>query len=137
MGAEIWTSGPEIDISLSGAGPSAEEIPAIGIVDTGASCVCIDQRILLRLGLTPIDRKQMQVADGTWVTATAYMARLKVRGLRFDEWFKVFGVKMPVSSSRVLLGRSFLRRYHVTYSGPDEIFHWSHANGPYYEDHDG
>ena len=136
MGPQIWTSGPEIDISLSGAGPSSEVIPAIGIVDTGASCVCVDQRILLRLGLTAIDRKEMQVADGTRVMATAYMARLRVPGLGFDEWFKVFGVKMPVASPRVLLGRSFLRRYHVTYSGPDEIFHWSYA-ARLYEDHDG
>lgn len=136
MGPQIWTSGPEIEITLSGGGPSLEEIPAIGIVDTGASCVCVDQRILLRLGLTAIDRKQMQVADGTWVTAVAYMARLRVPGLRFDEWFKVFGVKMPTASSRVLLGRSFLQRYHVTYSGPDEIFHWSYA-ARFYEEHDG
>lgn len=79
----------------------------------------------------------MQMADGTWCSANGFMARLVIPGLHFDEWFKVFGVKMKNPSSRVLLGRTFLSRYHVTYNGPQELFHWFHAGPPMFEEHDG
>jgi hypothetical protein len=110
---------------------------AVGVVDTGASCVCLDVSIPLQFGLTPIDRKRMQVADGTWVEAAGYMLQIRVPGLGYDQWTKVFGVKMKHPSTRVLLGRTFLAGYHVTYSGPDQWFHWYKAGPAFYEEHDG
>lgn len=137
MGPEIWASGPEIEIALRDSAVAAMETHAIGVVDTGASCVCADIQLLLQLGLTPIDRKRMQVADGTWVEAAGFMAQLRVPGLRFDQWVKVFGVKMKYPSTRVLLGRTFLAGYHVTYDGPAQRFHWHRAGPPLYEEFDG
>lgn len=137
MGPEIWASGPEIAISLQGTDLSTAALSAVGIVDTGASCVCLDQSIPLQLGLQAIDRTQMQVADGTWVPALGFMIRLTIPELKVDDWIKAFGVKMRYPSSRVLLGRSFLSDYHVTYNGPDQTFHWFRAAPPIYEDLDG
>lgn len=116
---------------------SVEALKLTGVVDTGASCVLLDQRILLDLGLEDIDRRPITVADGTSVPALGFMAQLRVPGLQFDQWFKVFGVKMQHPSARVLLGRTFLAGYHVTYSGPDQWFHWQRASPPVFEDFDG
>lgn len=71
----------------------------------------------------------MQVADGNLVDTTAYMAGMIIPGLRFEEIVEVFAVEMPRPSSRVLLGRSFLKHYIVTYNGPEELFHYFHAAG--------
>jgi hypothetical protein len=64
----------------------------------------------------------MQLADGTIVPATGYAARLIIPALGYDSEFEVFGVPMERPSSRVLIGRSFLRRYNVNYNGPAERF---------------
>jgi hypothetical protein len=137
VGPTIWGSGPEIDITLRDTVMSTSEVSVTGVVDTGASCVLLDQSVLFQLGLSPIDRTSIQVADGTQRPALGFMVQLKVPGLRFDQWFKVFGVKMQHPSTRVLLGRTFLAGYHVTYSGPDQWFHWSAAGPAVYEDNDG
>lgn len=137
MGAQIWASGPEIDITLRDTVMSTAEMVVTGVVDTGASCVLMDQSLLFQLGLEPIDRRPIVVADGTSVPALGFQVQLKVGGLKFDQWFKVFGVKMKYPSTRVLLGRTFLTSFHVTYSGPDQWFHWYKAGPAQYEEHDG
>jgi hypothetical protein len=136
VGPEVWASGPEIDIVLAGSAPNAPEARALGVVDTGASCICADLSILLQLGLTCIDRKQMQVADGTWVEASGFMCRLQIPQLGYRQLVKIFGVKMRYPSTRVLLGRTFLSDYHVTYDGPSQTFRWHRAGPQFYEDHD-
>jgi hypothetical protein len=78
----------------------------------------------------------MQMADGTIVQATAYAARLIIPALGFDDEAEVFGVPMDLPSSRVLIGRSFLRRYIVNYNGPAERFEFHEISAPSYEDHD-
>jgi sarcosine oxidase gamma subunit len=77
------------------------------------------------------------VADGTEVPAIGYMVQMRIAGLKFDQWIKVFGVEMKYPSTRILLGRSFLAGYHVTYSGPDEWFVWHKAGPVLYEEFDG
>lgn len=130
-----WVTGPEIELAI--ASPNGPSEPAVGIVDTGASVVCMDRRIAVRLGLTAINRKPMQLADGAIVDATGYAARLIVPELSFDDEFEVFGVQMEHPSSRVLIGRSFLRRYNVNYNGPLERFEFHEAFPSLTEDHDG
>lgn len=137
MGPTVWVSGPNIPITLRDTVVSTSEVELLGVVDTGASCVLLDQGVLLRLGLTAIDRQQMMVADGTSVPALGFMVQLRVPDLKFDQWVKVFGVKMTYPSNRVLLGRSFLAGYHITYSGPEELCHWQNAGPPTYADEDG
>ncbi len=108
-----------------------------GIIDTGASAICMDRRIARRLGLTSIDRKPMEMADGASTEAVAYMVQMSIPDLDYSEWTKVFGIDMKFPTSRILLGRSFLRRYHLTYDGPREIFHYQLAGPTNYEEHDG
>jgi predicted aspartyl protease len=137
VGPVIWVSGPDIDIELRGSDASLPPVAATGIIDTGASAICMDHRIPKQLGLTSVDRKPMQMADGTSTDAVGYMVRLRIEGLGVDEWIKAFGIKMTYPSTRVLLGRSFLQRYHLTYLGPEQLFHYYHAGAPVvYEEHD-
>jgi predicted aspartyl protease len=103
----------------------------IGIVDTGASVICLDKRVALRLGLTAVNRKPMEVADGTQIMATIYMAEMQIEGLGFRDWVEVFALPMTRPSSRVLLGRSFLKNYLVTYNGPEGLFHYFDPRSPY------
>ena len=130
-----WVTGPEIDLTV--ASPSGGSHSAVGIVDTGASVICMDQRIPVQLGLTATNRKPMQMADGTTVRATGYAARLIIPALGFDNEFEVFGVPMLHPSSRVLIGRSFLRRYNVNYNGPAERFEFHEISYATYEEPDG
>jgi hypothetical protein len=78
----------------------------------------------------------MQMADGSIVQATAYAARLIIPALGFDDEAEVFGVPMDLPSSRVLIGRSFLRRYIVNYNGPAERFEFHEISSATYHDHD-
>ena len=139
MHTQIWMSGPVIEITLRGSDPDSAPVPLQAIVDTGASGICIDRRIALNLGLISSNRPRVEMADGTIVQATAYRAVMKVAGLHFDDWVEVTAFEMALPSSRVLLGRSFLRRYSINYDGPTETFYWYNANSGRlsdYADHD-
>lgn len=79
----------------------------------------------VELALTAINIKTMVVADGSDVQATVYMAEMSVPELDFCDWVEVHGLPMKRATSRVLIGRSFLSRYHVTYNGPEDRFHYA------------
>lgn len=140
MGAQVWVSGPLVGITLHGSDPTTPTETLDGIIDTGASVICLDKRVATRLGLTAVNRKPMEVADGTVVEAVVYMAEMTITGLGFRDWVEVFALPMDRPSQRVLLGRSFLRNYHVTYNGPDELFHFHKPTpttfGPHFGDFD-
>jgi predicted aspartyl protease len=127
VSVELWVSGPLIDITLHGASASTPVERLEGIIDTGASVICLDKRVALRLGLTAVNRKMMEVADGSSLDATIFMAEMAIAGLGFRDWVEVYALPMTRPSNRVLLGRSFLKKYHVTYNGPDETFHYFDA----------
>ena len=67
------------------------------------------------------------MADGSEVIATSFLARMTIADLEFDSLVEVYGVPMSQPSSRVLLGRSFLRRYIVTYNGLEERFYYERS----------
>lgn len=112
-----------------------------GVIDTGASVICVDARVVKRLGLVASNRRPVQMADGRLEVATIYTARMIVPALSFDDLVQVFAIEMKSDSpiSRVLIGRSFLSKYIVNYDGPRERFEF-HEMGQssdfYYADHD-
>lgn len=117
----------------------SEQASLVGIIDTGASCICVDSRVPKRLGLVSSDRKLVQMADGRFQTSTVYTARMSVPALGFDDYVQVNAVDMEYPSDRVLLGRSFLKDYIVNYDGPRERFefHETSRGEEFYEvDHD-
>lgn len=135
MGTEIWVSGPVIEIGLSGPDGKTEQLQAL--IDTGASTICIDRRIALRLGLQAVDITSMEVADGTCIPASIYAARLTVPELQFDDFERVAAIEMETPSNRVLLGRSFLRHFITTSNGRDARFHYQRVGPIVYEEWDG
>ena len=123
-----WVTGPQIDMTVRGAdGTSTQAL--IGIIDTGASVICTDRRIPVRLGLTAINLKTMIVADGSEVEATVFAGELTIPALDFQDWVELHGMAMKSETNRVLLGRSFMAPYHVTYAGPEERFYFSRSPG--------
>ena len=133
---ELWVSGPIIDITLHGSTPDLPTEQLQGIIDTGASVICVDKRVALKLGLTAINRKRMEVADGSIVESTVYMAEMAIEGLGFRNWVEIHALPMMRPSARVLLGRSFLKNYLVTYNGPNETFHYYRPTAHAYSTYD-
>ena len=128
-------SGPTIEIGLAAPAGNPERLSAL--IDTGASTICLDRRVALRLGLQSVDQTLMEVADGTRVSATVYAARLIIPELGFDDWERVAAINMQFPSDRVLLGRSFLRHFITTYHGRDGLFHYHRIRSALYEEWEG
>ncbi len=139
MPGRTWVTGPVVELELYGDDPDAPRVSLDGIIDTGASCICVDSRVVKQLGLVASDRKPMEMADGRIEISTIYTARLSIPDLGFDDYVRVHAVEMQRRSRRVLLGRSFLKAYIVNYNGPSERFefHESPGGSEYaYPDHD-
>lgn len=139
MRRRSWVTGPDVSLALHGDGPNAETEALNGIIDTGASIICIDNRIAKRLGLIASNRKGVQMADGRVVVSAIYAARMTIPVLEFDDIVQVCGVEMDFPSTRVLIGRSFLKDYIVNYDGPKERFEFhetDRGNEYFHYDHD-
>lgn len=104
-------------------GYSSEEIlpPATvetrGLIDTGASDVCIDYRIALQLGLKAIDQSFVGIV-GSSTLATIYLGRLLIPEIQFDRIMPLYALKVRQPTHDVLVGRSVLQNYLVTFDGP-------------------
>jgi predicted aspartyl protease len=121
-------TGPNVELTLYGLDAHAESAALDGVIDTGASVICIDSRIAKRLGLIASNRKLVQMADGRLATSSIYTARMTIQALGFDDLVQVYAIEMDYPSGRVLLGRSFLKDYIVNYDGPRERFEFHETN---------
>lgn len=129
MAGRTWLTGPVVELELYGDNPAAGRVPLDGIIDTGASCVCVDSWVVKQLGLVASDRVFMEMADGRREISTVYTARMSIPALGFEDYVRVHAVEMERRSSRVLLGRSFLKAYIVNYDGPRERFEFHETSG--------
>lgn len=135
---ELAVLGPVIDIEICGANTVGAGIMARGLIDTGASGICLDEKIATRLGLIKIDEKELRVVGGGAFMSAVYMGLIRVPLLEFSEIMPVCAVPMRNDSHEVLLGRSFLKNFIVTFNGPEGMFHFSHPPRPpgIYDDFD-
>jgi predicted aspartyl protease len=140
---ELAAVGPVVEIVIRAPGPplrspdwkpgfNRESVPARGLIDTGASDVCIDARMAVELGLTETGQEPVGVAGGVSVFSTVYAGILEVPELGFSELMPLYSLKMRHPTHDVLLGRSFLRNFIVTFDGPEGIFHFYRPRGPDY-----
>ncbi len=139
MKGKTWVTGPDVDLMLFGEDADTKPEALQGVIDTGASCICLDGRVVKRLGLVASDRKPVQMADGRIEISTVYTARMSIPALGFDDYVQVNAVDMETPSTRLLLGRSFLKDYIVNYDGPRERFefHETSRGSEFYDiDHD-
>ncbi len=138
MPSRTWITGPNVELALFSE-DGGEAVNLDGVIDTGASVICADSRIPKRLGLLASYRKRVQMADGRIALSSVYTARMLIQALGFDDLVQIYGIDMDFPSTRVLLGRSFLKDYIVNYDGPRERFEFHETNrGPefYFPEHD-
>lgn len=144
--AELAALGPIIDIVIRSPQLPAqadrqphqrEATPARGLIDTGATDVCIDVTLAAELGLIWTGREQVGVAGGASIMADVFAGILEVPELGFSEMVPLYALKTRRPTHDVLLGRSFLRNFIVTFDGPQGVFHFYKPTIFEYPEHDG
>jgi hypothetical protein len=112
-----------VDIGLKSRSASGE-LPDLALksvralIDTGAGGDCIDDGLAQSLGLPVTDEGEISGIGGKH-KAYIYTARLWVPGLKRLLFQPFTGVKLRQGEQwhQVILGRSFLRQYRLTYDG--------------------
>lgn len=100
-----------------------------GLIDTGASDVCIDYRMAQDLRLRQIDQQTVATPGGS-LLAAVYLGVLEVPALDFRKPMPLFALKVARASYNVILGRSFLSDYIITFDGPSGMFHFDTPTQP-------
>jgi predicted aspartyl protease len=88
------------------------------LIDTGASDVCIDFRIAHDLNLRQIDQRTVGTLGGS-IPAAVYVGVLEVPALGFKKVMPLYAFRVRRVSFSVVLGRTFLSNYIVTFNGPE------------------
>lgn len=105
-------------------GQSVVPVPVAGIkgvnalVDTGATESCIDSLLASHLNLPIVDRRKISGTYGSH-EVNIHLAQVYVPALNFTVYGAFAGVHLAAGgqSHRVLIGRTFLRHYTMTYEG--------------------
>lgn len=105
--------------SAAGQKPDLPRKRVKALIDTGAGGDCIDDELAKALNLPITDEGEISGVGGKH-HANIYTARLYIPQLDRLLFQPFTGVKLQQGEQwhRVILGRSFLRRYHLVYSGP-------------------
>jgi hypothetical protein len=104
--------------SAAGSLPDLEQKGVRALIDTGAGGDCIDDDLASALGLPITDEGEISGVGGRH-RAFIYTARLYVPALDKLLFQPFTGVKLRQGDQwhQVILGRSFLRPYKLTYEG--------------------
>lgn len=113
-----------VDVGLRSLAPAGEppDLPAKRIhalIDTGAGGECIDDELAQSLRLPTVEEGRMVSGIGGRHQASVYLARVYVPQLERLLFQRFAGVKLSEGDQphRLILGRTFLRRYRVSYDG--------------------
>jgi predicted aspartyl protease len=95
--------------------------PANGhaLIDTGASCTCIDNVAAKAMGLQPISIAQMTSASHSAVVAPIYAISLELPaapGFKLD-FIQVMGAELSAQGLLLLIGRDILQGCQLVYNG--------------------
>lgn len=93
------------------------------LIDTGASSVFIEQSVAAALNLKQVNSSEIQTAGGK-VGVLVYSGVLEVPALGFKERMLLQAPKAKICYS-IVLGRSFLSRYHIFIDGPKNVLTFS------------
>ena len=116
----VEVSPPEDLARLLTAQVTPTDLAATGyaLVDSGASCCCVEDAVLRRLQLQPIRRTAVRSPNGTR-QQSVYIARLSFPGTPIPAVeMRVVGVQLDDEQTIALVGRDFLRRCLLVYNGP-------------------
>lgn len=90
------------------------------LIDTGASDICIDYRIAHALALRQIDQTSILTAGGA-IEVSVFNGLFEVPLIGFSRMMRLFAPKIDRINYNVLIGRSLLRDYLVTFDGPADL----------------
>lgn len=107
---------------------------ANGLIDTGATSVLIEMEIAQSLGLVQTGMSDMRVVGGQ-VDAVVFAGQLEVPQLGYSKILPMLAPRRGQISHSVLLGRSFLEDFIVTFDGPSGIFVLARPKSNYAELH--
>src|SRR5258707_263587 len=102
----------------SAARPNAIGFELEALVDTGAQDNCIDRLLARQLSLPIVDREKVCGVNGER-EVDVYLAQVYVPSLQFTQYGKFAGVELKEAGHRqhMLLGRTFLSHFTLTYNG--------------------
>jgi predicted aspartyl protease len=91
----------------------------LALVDTGAAECCIDSQLAARLSLPVVDKRKIAGAGGV-SEVDVHLAQIHVSSLGFTMYGLFASVHLSAGGQlhSVLIGRSFLRDFVMTYDGP-------------------
>lgn len=119
--------------------PHLEEVPNFlesrALIDTGASDICIDYRIAHALKLREIDQRMIGTAGGP-IEVAVYNGVFEVPLIGFSRMMRLFAPRIDRINYNVLIGRSLLRDYIVTFDGPSNHCTFAYPTGPSHFDDD-
>lgn len=121
---ELATVGAIIDVVVQGRAASAEPVVTRGLIDTGASVVFLDRRLAIQAGLKAVDIQPMQVPGGVTIEATVFAGFLDIPVLSFRTETRFYAAAHSQASHGLLLGRSVLSNFVMTFDGPAGEFHF-------------
>lgn len=129
-GSEILSlRGPHVPVIVSGLMPPVGVITNYqqldALIDTGATHIAIDMEVAKSLELVPVDTASLGGIGGE-VKAIVYAGLLDVPAFKFKKMVQFYSPVGAVLPSKVILGRSFLSNYIMTYDGPNGTFIFSH-----------
>lgn len=120
----------------SDGNPGPQAIERLGIVDTGASHIQIDRGAAKQLGLRARNWREAEVASGERLMATVYNGVIDAPDLQVSLITELYSFDEPptenramATTPRILVGRSFLRHFLVTFDGPSGIVTFAKPTG--------
>jgi len=105
-------------------GRSPQKLPTLpmrdvwALIDTGATDCCIDSDLAMQLQLPIIDQRVCAGISGP-MTVNMHLAQIHTPNLNFTFYGAFAGVNLSAGGSRhvVLIGRSYLQHFTMTYDG--------------------
>jgi predicted aspartyl protease len=113
---------PILEFSIARLGIAQKRKLVTGIIDTGASRLCIPGGLAIELGLRAIRNVATKTAGGT-VNAIVYAAYVEFGSLGYSEELEVLSPENSDDDAPILIGMSVLRQFNIWYHGGMET--WS------------
>jgi hypothetical protein len=103
--------------------PIPAPITGWAMVDTGASKTCVDDGLILGLGVAPINQITVQTPSGS-AQQFLYPARFSFPGTPLPniDFSSVVGSTLAAQGIVALIGRDVLSRFLLVYNGPAGMF---------------
>jgi predicted aspartyl protease len=113
---------PILQFSIARLGIAQKRKLVSGIIDTGASRLCVPRGLATELGLRAIRDVATKTAGGT-VKAIVFAANVEFAALGYSEELEVLSPENSDDDAPILIGMSVLRQFNIWYHGGMET--WS------------